>query len=310
MLSFLPGPFKGIISAIVYFFNTVLCATFLYPVALIKFMISHHHVRRWCNIVLDTMGSYWISVNSWNIHLTKNIRWHVTGTETLDKNNWYLVIANHQSWVDILVLQYIFNRKIPFLKFFLKKELIWVPILGLAWWGLDFPFMKRYSRSLIKKKPHLKGKDIEITRRACQKFKDKPVSIMNFVEGTRFTNDKHKQQSSPYNHLLRPKSGGIAFVLAAMGDYIQNILNVTIVYPGGKKSFWQFVCGDVTDIIVSVEVLPVYDYLIGDYFNDPEFKKSFQDSINALWAQKDKKIQKLYDEWEVLSVEAHKLKSN
>jgi 1-acyl-sn-glycerol-3-phosphate acyltransferase len=310
MLDFLPGPLKGIISVIVYFFNTVLCATFLYPVALIKFLIPHHHVRRCCNIVLDKMGSYWISVNSWNIHLTKRIRWHVTGSDTLDNHNWYLVIANHQSWVDILILQYIFNRKIPFLKFFLKKELIWVPILGLAWWALDFPFMKRYSRSLIKKKPHLKGKDIEITKRACQKFKDKPVSVMNFVEGTRFTDNKHKHQSSPYNHLLRPKSGGIAFVLAAMGDYIQNILNVTIVYPGGKKSFWQFVCGDVTDIIVSVEVLPVYDYLTGDYFNDAGFKQSFQDSVNALWAKKDKKIQMLYDEWDILSAEAHKLKSN
>jgi len=310
MLHFLPGPLKGIVSVIIYFFNTVFCATLLYPLALIKLIIPHHRVRRWCNYVLDQLGTNWISVNSWNIHLTKTIHWHVTGTDTLDRHNWYLVVANHQSWVDILVLQYIFNRKIPFLKFFLKKELIWVPILGLAWWGLDFPFMKRYPKSLINKKPHLKGKDIEITRRACQKFKDNPVSVMNFVEGTRFTDDKHRQQSSPYNHLLRPKSGGIAFVLAAMGDQIQNILNVTIVYPGGKKSFWQFVCGKVTDIIVSVEVLPVYDHLIGDYFNDPKFKKSFQDAINVLWEQKDKKIQMLYDEWDVLSGDAHRLKSN
>jgi 1-acyl-sn-glycerol-3-phosphate acyltransferase len=310
MLCLLPGPIKGIISVIIYFINTVGCACFLYPVALFKLMIPHHRVRRWCNALLDRLGGYWISVNSWNIHLTKKIRWHVTGTDTLDSHNWYLVVANHQSWVDILVLQYIFNRKIPFLKFFLKKELIWVPILGLAWWALDFPFMKRYARSLIEKKPHLKGKDIEITRRACQKFKDKPVSVMNFVEGTRFTKDKHQQQSSPYNHLLRPKSGGIAFVLAAMGDYIQNILNVTIVYPNTKKSFWQFVCGEVSDIIVSVEVLPVYDTLIGDYFDDPEFKKSFQDSINALWAKKDKKIEMLYNEWEILFGEMHQLKSN
>ena len=310
MLRYLPGPLKGIISVIIYFFNTILCAIFLFPVALVKLFIPHHRVRRKCNAVLDQLGSYWISVNSWNIHLTKQIRWHVTGTDTLDNDNWYLVIANHQSWVDILVLQHIFNRKIPFLKFFLKKELIWVPILGLAWWALDFPFMKRYAKSLIEKKPHLKGKDIEITRRACQKFKGKPVSVMNFVEGTRFTSDKHRQQSSPYNHLLRPKSGGIAFVLAAMGDYIHNILNVTIIYPASKKSFWQFVCGEVTDIIVSVEVLPVYDRLIGDYFDDPEFKKAFQDSINALWAQKDTKIQMLYDEWEILFGAPHQLKSN
>jgi hypothetical protein len=58
---------------------------------------------------------------------------------------------------------------------------------------------------------------------------------MNFVEGTRFTNDKHKQQSSPYNHLLRPKSGGIAFVLAAMGDYIQNIRQIGL-YTSMRKA--------------------------------------------------------------------------
>ncbi|MBF0452627.1 MAG: acyltransferase [Candidatus Magnetomorum sp.] len=310
MLHFLPGFVKGIMSVILYFFNTVLCASFLIPISLIKFIIPHPRVRKYCNIVLDSLATCWISVNSWNIRLTKKVRWHVSGIDMLDSQNWYLVISNHQSWVDILVLQKVFNHQIPFLKFFLKKELIWVPILGLAWWGLDFPFMKRYPKSLLKKKPHLKGKDIEITRRACSKFKDKPVSVMNFVEGTRFTPEKHEQQSSPYKNLLKPKSGGIAFVLAAMGDHIQNILNVTIVYPGKKKSFWQFVCGDVNDIIVSVEVLPVYDHLIGDYFGDQAFKQSFQNYLNQLWAQKDNKMNMLKDEWCMITEKALQLKSN
>ena len=56
--------------------------------------------------------------------------WDVEGVETLDRSEWYLVLANHQSWVDIAVLQRIFHRKIPFLKFFIKKELLWLPILG------------------------------------------------------------------------------------------------------------------------------------------------------------------------------------
>jgi len=310
MLRFLPGPVKGIVSLIIYVMNTIFFSCFLFPVAFIKLIFPHRHIRQRCNILLDAIATSWISVNSWNIRLTKDVHWHVTGVDTLDNKSWYLVIANHQSWVDILVLQKVFNHKIPFLKFFLKKELIWVPILGLAWWALDYPFMKRYPKSLLKKKPHLKGKDIEITRQACQKFRDKPVSIMNFLEGTRFSSSKHRQQDSPYNHLLRPKSGGIAFVLAAMGDQIQNILNVTIVYPGEKKSFWQFVCGEVTDIIVSVEVLPVNDHLKGDYFDDLSFRTEFQEHVNMLWAQKDRKMQMLYDEWAILSQEAHPLKSN
>ena len=110
---------------------------------------------------------------------------------------------------------------VPFLKFFLKKELIWVPILGIAWWALDFPFMKRYSAAVLKKRPHLRGKDIEITRQACKKFKSLPVSIMNFVEGTRFTREKHDKQKSPFTHLLKPKAGGIGFVLSTMGEQLQ-----------------------------------------------------------------------------------------
>jgi len=310
MLFFLPKSVKGIISVILYFFNTLCCFLFLLPIITLKLIVPIPFIRKWCNIYLDRVASLWISINNWNTRLTKKINWHISGLDTLNTKNWYLVISNHQSWVDILVLQKIFNHKIPFLKFFLKKELIWVPILGLAWWGLDYPFMKRYPKSLLRRKPHLKGKDIEITRRACQKFKDKPVSIMNFVEGTRFTVDKHKEQSSPYSNLLRPKSGGIAFVLAAMGDQIGNILNVTIVYPTEKKSFWQFVCGEVTDIIVSVEVLPVYDHLIGDYFEDQKFKESFQNTLNDLWAQKEQKIKVMKQEWIKLKDQPKRLNAN
>ena len=156
-----------------------------------------------------------------------------------------MVISNHQSWIDIITLQTVFNRKIPFLKFFIKKELIWVPIMGPAWWALDFPFMKRYSPEFLAKKPHLKGKDIEITRIACSKFKTMPVSVMNFVEGTRFSENKHYRQRSPYNNLLKPKAGGTGFVLTIMGEQLNSILNITIKYTGEDKKFWSLLCGRI-----------------------------------------------------------------
>ena len=118
----------------------------------------------------------------------------------LARHEWYLMTSNHQSWADILVLQKVTNRRVPSLKFFLKQELIWVPLLGLAWWALDFPFMKRYSRAQLEKRPELKGKDMETTRKACEKYAHYPVSVMNFFEGTRFTEEKHRQQNSPYRH--------------------------------------------------------------------------------------------------------------
>jgi 1-acyl-sn-glycerol-3-phosphate acyltransferase len=186
-----------------------------------------------------------------------------------------------------LVLQKIFYRKIPFLKFFLKNELIWFPVLGQAWWALDFPFMKRYSVSDLKKNPGLKGKDLEITQKACKKFKAIPTSIMNFVEGTRFTDKKHVQQKSPFKNLLRPKAGGLAFAIASIGDKMRCLLDVSIVYPNGKKSFWDFICGHTEEIRVKVKSYPIDTELIGNYSNDRAFRKYFHKWLNDIWEEKD-----------------------
>jgi 1-acyl-sn-glycerol-3-phosphate acyltransferase len=197
------------------------------------------------------------------------------------------VLCNHQSWVDIPVLQKVLNRRIPFLRFFLKQQLIWVPLMGPAWWALDFPFMKRYSRETLAKHPELQGRDMEATRRACEKFRHMPVSVMNFAEGTRFTPAKHDAQSSPYRHLLRPKAGGLAFVLDAMGDALHAILDVTIVYPQGSPTLMDLIAGRIRDIRVHLRELPIDDTLRGDYEQDAAFRERFQLRINALWSQKD-----------------------
>ena len=216
--------------------------------------------------------------------------------ETLSLKDWYLVVANHQSWVDILVLQKIFNRKIPFLKFFLKKELIYVPVIGICWWALDFPFMKRYSAAFLAKHPELKGKDVETTRKACEKFRYKPVSVMNFLEGTRFTPEKHEKQQAPYAHLLKPKAGGISFVLNAMGEHLHKLLDVTIYYPKGSPSFWDYISGKVQDIRVRVRVLPIEPGWIGDY-EDPQYRQQFQQWVNQLWLDKDQQLATLKKEY-------------
>jgi 1-acyl-sn-glycerol-3-phosphate acyltransferase len=234
-----------------------------------------------------------VSCNSFNIWLTNKLTLDVSGTDSLNKKGWYLVISNHQSWLDILVLQKTFHGKIPFLKFFIKKELFWVPVLGLAWWALDMPFMKRYSRRFLEKNPHLRGKDLETTKKACRKFKNIPVSIINFVEGTRFAVEKHKKQQSPYKNLLKPKAGGIAFTLAAMGEQLNHILNVTIAYPKGARGFWAFLCGKSCEVKVTVETLPIHKSLLGDYFASNAYRDQFQEWLNSLWAEKDRDLTRL-----------------
>ena len=290
--SFLHG-IRGVLSLVVYALNTIACCTPLFIIAIVKLVLPIKPVQNGCRRVLTGIATCWIAVNNLNQRLFNGIHWDVEGLDNLDPKGWYMVVANHQSWVDILVLQNVFHRKIPFLKFFLKKELFWFPLLGQAWWALDFPFMKRYSRQFLKQHPHLIGKDLEITRRACEKFRSIPVSVMNFVEGTRFSQEKHARQRSPYNHLLRTKAGGLAFVLAAMGDKLQHLVDVTIAYPQGVGSFWDFVCGRVKEIRVRVKTLPINSELMGDYLQDPQFKREFQRWLNNLWHQKDQDLARM-----------------
>ncbi|MFZ7126235.1 MAG: acyltransferase [Desulfobacterales bacterium] len=289
-LAWLPGPVRALLSAAVYIGNTLVWTLPLLGIALLKWLFPLQIWRRFCDRLLNGIAGGWISVNNLNLRLMNRIRWVVDGVEGVQSNGWHLVVANHQSWVDILVLQKIFHRRIPFLKFFLKKELIWVPVLGLAWWALDFPFVKRYSKAKLSRRPHLRGKDIAITRKACRKFKTIPVSIMNFVEGSRFSPEKREHQQSPYRHLLKPKSGGVALVLATLGDRIDTILDVTIVYPGGAPRFWDLLCGRIDEVRVCVQPLEVPEVARTDENGNPRDRKGFQEWLNDMWKEKDRLI--------------------
>ena len=287
MLSFLPGPLRGVLGILLYVVNTLFWAIPLVLLALFKLLLPVAAIRKQFSHILNSMASCWILVNNGIQKLFLRFECDAHFEGALHVNKRYLVISNHQSWVDILLLQRIFHGKIPFLKFFLKKELIYVPLLGLAWWALDFPFMQRHSKSEIRKKPQLAGKDIETTQKACEKLKTMPVSIMNFVEGTRFTPIKQKRQSSPFQHLLKPKAGGIAFVLSSMGDQLDALLDVSIAYQGKPPTFWQFICGDLKQVAIQVKAIAIDESLKGDYAKDKQFRVTFQRRINDIWAEKD-----------------------
>ena len=294
MLNFLPGPVKGALSLLLYTVNTIVLSVPLILFSCLKFIIPVRALVVRIDRILIWIAEYWISINTLNSKLFCRINWHVTGLSNLKQREWYLVICNHQSWVDILALQTILNKKIPMLKFFLKKELIWIPFLGLAWWALDFPFMKRYSKKQIADNPRLAGKDLKSTKKACEKFKHTPVSIMNFVEGTRFKRAKRDAQNSPFEFLLKPKAGGIAFVMEAMGDYLHQIIDVTIIYPGGIPSFWQFISGRVADIIIDFEIHPIKESLtVPEHSPGQTSKGAIFNWLNQVWEKKDDKIKGL-----------------
>ncbi len=268
--------------------NTVVHALPLLAVAVLKAMLPFDRARRACNPLLTGLGENWIAVNSAMIDAFSGTHFEVSEDAELRRDGHYLVLANHQSWVDIVVLQKVFNRRIPFLRFFLKRQLFWVPLLGLSWWALDFPFMGRYTRKQIAANPALGRRDMEATRRACEKFRAIPVAVMNFVEGTRFTPQKHAAQASPYRHLLKPKSGGVAFVIDAMGDSLHAILDVTIVYPDGRPALLDLMVGRIHAVCVTIRERPIPEALTGgDYQEDRAFRARFQQWMNGLWEEKD-----------------------
>ncbi len=285
---------RGALALLGMLINTLLLCLPLYAFALLRLVLRFEKAQVVLSRILVVIAETWIGNNNAIIALTSQIKWRISGMDTLSKDQWYLVTCNHQSWADILVLQRISNRRIPFLKFFLKQELIKVPLLGLAWWALDFPFMKRYTKAELEKTPSLKGKDLETTRKACEKFAYFPTSVMNFFEGTRFDAQKHAKQGSPHKHLLKPKAGGAAFTLNAMSGHLRNLLDVTIIYPPGTpRSLMAFLGGamDEVEIVVQQRVIPAWASE-GNYEDDAEFRARFQQWIGELWADKDALLDK------------------
>jgi 1-acyl-sn-glycerol-3-phosphate acyltransferase len=288
MLSSLVSFVKAVVASVVLAVNTVIVFSVMIPFALLKLVLPFQAVRRVTDFVLNGLASFWIAVNGVWMAAVGRTRWHVSGLEGFSPRGWYLVSSNHQSWVDILVLQKIFRGRIPFLKFFIKRELIFVPVIGLAWWALDFPFMKRRGSGSAQK-------DKETARKACEKFKAIPTSVISFMEGTRFTQHKHGQQKSPYTHLLKPKTGGVCMALETMGELFDCLVDVTIVYPQGVPTFMDLLTGHIDEVVVTVRQRPIPKHLLlGPDGRPPERAQvQVQAWINGLWQAKDAEIAQL-----------------
>jgi len=282
---------QGLVTLSACALNTIFWFVPLMALAVLKLVIPLKPFRRLVTRWLMAIGENWIACNAWVFSLGNATKWDIRGLEGLSNKKWYFVFANHQTWVDIIVLQTALNRRIPFLKFFIKQELIWFPFLGIAWWAMDMPFMKRYSKSYLAKHPDKKGQDLEATRKSCEKFLDTPTSVINFVEGTRFTQEKRKKRASQFENLLPPRAGGVALALTSMGGMLNAIVDITIVYPTGPANFWDMMCGEFDQVIVDIAKRPVDDWIVaGDYQKDREFRSKFHKWLTQVWQEKDEKI--------------------
>lgn len=154
----------GILTTTLLLLNTLVLIGPLLVFALLKLVLPGRG-RDYASWAVMWVAETWSEIDKAIFALCIPTQWDIRGVENLRRDTSYLAVSNHQTWVDIPALIESLNRRTPFFKFFLKKELIWVPLLGLAWWGLDYPFMKRYSKAFLQKHPELKGKDLKSPRR-------------------------------------------------------------------------------------------------------------------------------------------------
>ena len=282
------GALRASLSLILMSLNTLVLCIPIYLIALFRAVSPDGLKPTWTALAMS-IAEHWISINNFVLDAFQTLDIEVIGLEELDQRAWYLVVANHQSWTDIMILQRVFNRRIPMLKFFIKQELIYAPVIGIAWWVLDFPIMKRYSASTLKKKPHLRGKDLETTKRSCERFKLTPVSVLNFLEGTRFSQAKKTSSNSPFEYLLKPKSGGAAMVLDALSDHLSQILDVTLIYETKTPSFIEFLMGHKPRIIVHVDAIPTSEVKsVAMDLDGSVSNRKTQAFLNERWSRKDR----------------------
>ena len=271
--------------------NLALWASLIIALGCLKLIVPIKPFRRMLASVMHFCMFAFGKISVAMIYLFNPIKIERQFSAPVSLQSWYLIVANHLSYLDIILLIELAAGRIPAPKFFLKKELIWLPFVGLGAWALDMPFMRRYSRAFVAKHPHLAGKDIETTKRYCQRFTETPTTVINFVEGTRFTPAKHASKKSDYVALLPPKAGGIAFTMATMGDLFTNILDISLLYPDNRKHpMMAMLSGQMKRIIIDVNVLELPSQAKGDYFKDEQFRVGFQSWLNELWRAKDQRI--------------------
>lgn len=278
---------QGAIVILIVTISTVVLTAIIFVLSIFKLMAPAGRARNAMTHWLSSLGELWVSVNKAAVYFYP-IEWDVHMPEGISHKGRYLVFCNHQSGVDILALQHALNRRAPFGRYLLKHQLIWVPVLGVAWWALDMAFLRRYSRQELLKNPSLRGKDLENAARACEKLKSIPVSMMTFPEGTRFSKAKRDAQNSPYQHLLRPRYGGVGQVLYSFDEALDHLIDVTIIYPHGTPSVWHYVSGQVKKITVHIQLRPIDKQLRGVNFReDSQAKALLKSWLNGIWEEKE-----------------------
>jgi 1-acyl-sn-glycerol-3-phosphate acyltransferase len=284
---------RGLTTLILLLLNLLFWGIPVVLVGIVKFAVHmtapRSRLRTRVILASSWLAERWVGVNDRIFDLMLPTRWDVEGPlDQIRIDGRYLIVSNHVSWVDIFVIFRVFHDRTVFIRFFLKQQLIWFPIVGQACWAMEFPFMRRYSPEYLQHHPEKRGRDLATTRRACQRYRHIPVAMLTFLEGTRFAEDKRADQDSPYRHLLRPRIGAFAFVLASLGGQLDGLFDVTLAYPGGDLTMWEFVCGRLPLISVRVRRLEIpTEFFSAEIVEPGAARDRFKGWVESIWREKD-----------------------
>ena len=185
-----------------------------------------------------------------------------------------IVVCNHQAWFDIPLVQEVIASRGPIVQFLIKRELVWVPIIGWICLVLNFPRLHRSGAASDR------DQDLAAIESAAQKLGRAPGALLVFAEGSRFSAEKSKFQSSPYPHLLKPKVGGLSTILKyAPPD--TPVLDLTISYAAGQAQFWRCLHGDTPLIRIRI-----VEFLAAN-ITDPEAWLNKRWQAKSAWLAQD-----------------------
>lgn len=235
--------------------------------------------NRWC---ANTWWG-WCVIGAERINGTEIV---ITGEDVPAREN-ALVIANHQQMPDIPVIMKLAKTKdrLGDLKFFVKKQLKWVPGMG---WGMQFLDCLFIDRDWASDREHI--------GRTFARLVDNrvPVWLVSFVEGTRATEGKlassrefaRSRGLSEMQHVQVPRTKGFAASVEGLRHHAAAVYDLTIGYEHGVPNLWQFIRGLVGRIHLHVRRFPLGDL--------PWDEEGLREWLLARFMEKDRLLDHFY----------------
>ncbi|WP_299980408.1 1-acyl-sn-glycerol-3-phosphate acyltransferase [uncultured Pseudoteredinibacter sp.] len=251
--------------------NLIIALSLLLAIAIVKMLLPIKAIQKNCDYLIEALYQLAVRVDSFWIDNILGIKFEIKGTPS--EHPAPVVISNHHCGFDVAILQDVISGRGPLLKFLIKKEIIWLPIFGWVCFLLDFPRLNR------NKKSHDREKDYATVKAATQQHgierNSHSGALLIFPEGTRFTEAKREDQQSPYQQLLKPRSGGLK-VIQEHAEPGTPLIDITIDYRSKNASLWSCLYGVPNNIIIHIH-----------HFDLDEID-NMQNWLNQRWYEKDK----------------------